>query len=139
MGSFFKVFLRGIIVTICLPLIVVFLALYTVYLLIAFLIMFIRNAIIFFRGGSIMDTKQDVEARKILENQNATAENMTEVLTDLMHSAIAQNPEAVRAMADQQMIANRLAKQKAAELQSNREPAQIANDNNIVEEEVKND
>lgn len=121
MKDFLKVFLRGIIVTILLPVIVLFLALYTVYLTIVYLIMLIRNLIVFFMGGSISDVKADIEAKKILKNQKNVETDMTKVLTDIMHTAIVQNPEAVQAMAQQQILANKV--------QHNRP----ANENNVVE------
>lgn len=109
MSEFLKVFIRGIVITLLLPVIVAFFALYLVYLVIVYLIMLIRNAIIFFMGGSIMDMKQDLEAKRIIAQQNNTAQSMSETLAGLMHSAIAQNPEAVQAMAQQQMAMNRAA------------------------------
>lgn len=109
MSEFLKVFVRGIVITLLLPVIVAFFALYLVYLVIVYLIMLIRNAIIFFMGGSIMDMKQDLEAKKVIAQQNNTAQSMSETLAGLMHSAIAQNPEAVQAMAQQQMAMNRAA------------------------------
>lgn len=109
MSDFLKVFVRGIIITVALPLIVAFFALYIVYLAVVYLVMLIRNAIVFFMGGSIMEMKQDVEAKKLMIQQNNVEQSMTETLADLMHSAIAQNPEAVQAMAQQQMAMNRAA------------------------------
>ena len=109
MSDFLKVFVRGIIITVALPLIVAFFALYIVYLATVYLVMLIRNAIVFFMGGSIMEMKQDVEAKKLMIQQNNVEQSMTETLADLMHSAIAQNPEAVQAMAQQQMAMNRAA------------------------------
>lgn len=109
MSEFLKVFVRGIVITLLLPVIVAFFALYLVYLVVVYLIMLIRNAIIFFMGGSIMDMKQDLEAKRVIAQQNNTAQSMSETLAGLMHSAIAQNPEAVQAMAQQQMAMNRAA------------------------------
>mgnify|MGYP003336338142 CR=1 FL=1 len=117
MSDFLKVFVRGIIITLALPLIAAFFALYLVYLCVVYLVMLIRNAIVFFMGGSIMEMKQDVEAKKIMIQQNNTAQSMTETLADLMHSAIAQNPEAVQAMAQQQMAMNRAAEAAKQETQ----------------------
>lgn len=112
MGEFLKVFLRGIIVTLLLPFIIVFLALYTVYCVIVFLIMLIRNIIVFFMGGSTQKMKQDEEAIKLLTTQTQTEQDMAATLAGLMHSAIQQNPEAVQAMAQQQIAANKMAAQQ---------------------------
>ena len=103
MGGFLKVFLRGLICTLLLPFIVVFLVGYTIYLIFVYLIMLIRNLIVFFMGGNIEAMKEDVEAKKILANQQNVENNMTDMLAGLMHTAIQQNPEVVRAMAQQQI------------------------------------
>ena len=108
MGEFLKVFLRGLIVTLLLPFIAIFLVLYTVYCTIVYLIMLVRNTIVFFMGGSINKMKQDQEAIKLLETKATTEQNMSEMLAGLMHTAIQQNPEAVQAMAQQQIAANKM-------------------------------
>ena len=109
MSDFLKVFVRGIIITVTLPLIAAFFAIYIVYLAIVYVVMLIRNAVVFFMGGSVMEMKQDAEAKKVIAQQNSTAQSMSETLAGLMHSAIAQNPEAVQAMAQQQIAINRAA------------------------------
>lgn len=144
MSEFLKVFLRGIVITLLLPVIVAFFAIYLVYLVVVYVVMLFRNAVVFFMGGSIMDTKQDVEARKLAAQQKETAQTMTETLAGLMHSAIAQNPEAVQAMAQQQMAMNRM---NGAAQQSIEQPVpQVTNEapleidaQPVVEEEENND
>lgn len=76
MLSFFKVLLRGIIVTVLLPLILVVWVLYGVYCLITFIVMFIKSTVLFFMGDSINDElKEDVEAKRmLLEKEQAQSE-----------------------------------------------------------------
>ena len=105
MLDFLKVFVRGIVCTLLLPFILVFLALYTVYLIVVYAILLVRNLIVFFMGGNATLMKQDIQAKKVLMAQNNASANMTDMLAGLMHSAIEQNPEAVRAMAQQQIAA----------------------------------
>lgn len=113
MSSFFKIFIRGIIVTLCLPFIVAFLALYTVYLVIVYVVFFFRNTVVFFMGGSIDDTKEDIEAKRILNVNNRIENNAAETLADIMHQAIAQNPEAIQAMAQQQIAIDKQNEEQA--------------------------
>lgn len=76
MLSFFKVLLRGIIVTVLLPLILVVWVLYGVYCLITFIVMFIKSTVLFFMGDSINDElKEDIEAKRmLLEKEQAQSE-----------------------------------------------------------------
>ncbi len=106
MSSFFKIFIRGIIVTLCLPL-------YTVYLVIVYVVFFFRNTVVFFMGGSIDDTKEDIEAKRILNVNNRIENNAAETLADIMHQAIAQNPEAIQAMAQQQIAIDKQNEEQA--------------------------
>ena len=76
MLSFLKVFARGIIVTLLLPIIVLVLAFYMVYCLILFVVMFFKGVIGFFKGNNInADLPEDLEARRIiLENEKSDAQ-----------------------------------------------------------------
>ena len=139
MSDFLKVFVRGIVITLLLPVIIAFFALYIVYLVVVYLIMLIRNAIIFFMGGSIMDTKQDVEARKVIAQENNTAQQMTETLAGLMHTAIAQNPEVVQAMAQQQIAINKMAESQPQPAPKVVEQQPIEIEDTKVEEVENND
>ena len=145
MGEFFKVFLRGIITILLLPFVLAFLALYTVYCVFVYLIMLVRNVVVFFMGGSINKMKQDTEAIKLLENKSNTEKNMSEMLAGIMHSAIQQNPEAVQAMAQQQIAANNMANSSQTpsvdeipEITPTTAPSDGA-ENIIFEEGAKND
>lgn len=73
MLNFFKVFGRGVITTVLLPLILLVWVLYGVYCLIVFIVMFIKSTVLFFMGDSIKaDLPEDVEAKRILlENEQA--------------------------------------------------------------------
>ena len=67
MLSFLKVFARGIICTVLLPVILLVWVLYGVYCLIAFMVVFVKNIILFFAGENPAgDMKEDIEAKKIL-------------------------------------------------------------------------
>ena len=67
MLSFLKVFARGIIVTLLLPIILLILALYFVYCLFLFIFMFFKGTIDFFKGGTLStDLPEDLEARRIV-------------------------------------------------------------------------
>lgn len=76
MLSFLKVFARGIICTVLLPLILAVWVLYGVYCLITFLIMSFKSIIVFFAGGNAAgEMPEDIEAKRILlEAEQAKAE-----------------------------------------------------------------
>lgn len=135
MSSFLKIFLRGIVVTLCLPLIVAFIAIYTVYLVIVYIVFFFRNTIVFFMGGSIDDTKEDIEAKRILNVNNRIENNAAETLADIMHKAIQENPEAIKAMAQQQISIDKQAEEQARaealKIPESQDPFGIINDNVI--------
>ncbi len=141
MSAFLKIFLRGIIVTLLLPVIVAFLAIYTVYLAVVYVIFLFRNAIIFFMGGSIDDTKEDKEAKRILNTSNRLENNLSETLADIMHQAIAENPEAIQAMAQQQIAMDKKHEEQkrleALKVPENQDPFGIMNENIVDGEETK--
>ena len=67
MLSFLKVFARGIICTVLLPLILAVWVLYGVYCLIAFMVMLVKSVIVFFAGGNAAgEMPEDIEAKRIL-------------------------------------------------------------------------
>lgn len=78
MLGFLKVFGKGILYTILLPFIILIWALFTVYCVFLFIYSFCKNTIIWLKGGSPFgDTKEDVEAKRILleqQNQQANAQ-----------------------------------------------------------------
>ena len=67
MVNFLKVFLRGLLCTVLLPIILAVWVLYAVYCLFAFLVMFVKGIIVFFAGGSAAgELPEDIEAKRIL-------------------------------------------------------------------------
>lgn len=84
MTAFFKVLLRGIIVTVLLPLILVVWVGYGVYCLITFIVMFIKNTIVFFMGGSLNDDmKEDIESKKILLEAEQAKANQEQLINNM--------------------------------------------------------
>lgn len=91
MLEFLKVFLRGIICTILLPFIVLVWVLYGVYCLITFIVMFIKATILFFKGDSLNnDMKEDVEAKKMLDEKEQAAVNAQNMMNAMYQTAMAQ-------------------------------------------------
>ena len=90
MLSFLKVFGRGIIVTLLLPIIVLVLACYMVYCLVLFVIMFFKGVIGYFKGNNInADLPEDLEARRIvLENEKTDAQ--AKDMLNIMYQSMAQ-------------------------------------------------
>lgn len=91
MLSFLKVFARGIIVTLLLPIIVLVLALYMVYCLVLFVVMFFKGVINWFKGGNTgTDLPEDLEARRIVlekEKTDAQAKDMLNIMYQNMAQA----------------------------------------------------
>ena len=75
MGNFFKLFLKGILVTILFPLILLVWVLYGVYCLGLFLVMFVKAVIEYFQGKEPAgEMIEDIESRRaILEKEEADA------------------------------------------------------------------
>lgn len=70
MASFFKTFFLGILYVILLPFLLAILAIGFVYCVLIFIYTAIRSVIIFFAGGSPLgDLKEDIEAKRIIENR----------------------------------------------------------------------
>lgn len=91
MFEFLKVFLRGIVCTILLPIILLIWVLYGVYCLVTFVVMFINATILFFKGDSFKnDLKEDAEAKKMLEEKQRAAENAQNMMTAMYQTAMAQ-------------------------------------------------
>lgn len=84
MTAFFKVLLRGIIVTVLLPLILIVWVGYGVYCLITFVVMFIKNTIVFFMGGSPNDDmKEDIESKKMLLEAEQAKANQEQLVNNM--------------------------------------------------------
>ena len=92
MFGFLKVFGRGVLYTVLLPFIVLIWVLFTVYNIFVFIVMFFISVIKWLKGGSpFADTKEDVQAKKLLlerQNQAATTEQ-TEQNKDALIAALA--------------------------------------------------
>jgi len=76
MLGFLKVFGRGILVTLLLPIILLILALYGVYCIVLFIFMFFKGVVDFFSGKNFTaDLPEDLEARRmVLEKEKADAQ-----------------------------------------------------------------
>lgn len=90
MLSFLKVFARGIIVTLLLPIIVLVLACYMVYCLVLFVVMFFKAVIGFFKGNNInADLPEDLEAKRIVLEKEKTDAQAKEAL-NMIYQGMAQ-------------------------------------------------
>lgn len=91
MGSFFKLFLKGILVTILLPVILLIWLLYGVYCLVLFLVMFVKGVIEFFQGKEPAgEMLEDIESKRtILEKEEADA-HAREMVNIMYQNAMAQ-------------------------------------------------
>ena len=94
MLSFLKVFARGILVMLLLPLILLVLALYMVYCLVLFVFMFFRALIGFFKGNNFnADLPEDLEARRIVlekEKSDSQAKDALNMMYQTMAQGMAQ-------------------------------------------------
>jgi len=97
MLSFLKVFARGIITTILLPLILLVLALYGVYCLILFVVMFFKGVIGYFKGNDFkVDLPEDLEARRMVlerEKRDYQAKEMLNMMYEKTMMGAPTNPE----------------------------------------------
>ena len=90
MLSFLKVFGRGIVTTLLLPVIALVLALYMAYCLILFVVMFFKGVIDFFKGNNInADLPEDLEARRIVLEKEKTDTQAKDAL-NMMYQSMAQ-------------------------------------------------
>jgi hypothetical protein len=86
-----KVFARGIIVTLLLPVIVLVWVLYAVYCIGLFIFMFVKTTIEYFKGLSFnADLPEDIEARKIVLEKEKRDEQAKQMLSSMYESSIAQ-------------------------------------------------
>ena len=115
MLAFLKVFARGIIVTLLLPIILLVLALYGIYCLLLFVFMFFRGVIGYFHGDSFSaDLPEDAQAKRILLEDERNTERAKEMLNVMYQNHMAQ-----------QQYQNPQPKQDEIEyLKPNSEPAQ---------------
>lgn len=91
MLSFLKVFARGVICTVLLPVILLVWVLYGVYCLIAFMVVFVKNVILFFAGENPTgDMKEDIEAKKILAEKERAQVEQAQVMSMMYQNMAAQ-------------------------------------------------
>ncbi len=104
MLSFLKVFARGIICTVLLPLILVVWVLYGVYCLIAFTVMLIKSIIVFFAGGNAAgEMKEDIEAKRILLEAEQAQVEQAQVMNMMYQNMAVQQQMMQQQMMQQQM------------------------------------
>ena len=86
-----KVFVRGIIVTLLLPFILVAWILYGVYCIGLFIFMFAKTTIEYFKGGTFnADLPEDIEARRMVLEKEKRDEQAKEMLSSMYENTIAQ-------------------------------------------------
>ena len=86
-----KVFVRGIIVTLLLPFILVAWILYGVYCIGLFIFMFVKTTIEYFKGGTFnADLPEDIEARRMVLEKEKRDEQAKEMLSSMYENTIAQ-------------------------------------------------
>lgn len=109
MLSFLKVFARGIICTVLLPLILAVWVLYGVYCLIAFIVMLIKSIFVFFAGGSAAgEMKEDIEAKRILLKAEQAKVEQAQVMNMMYQNMATQ----------QQMMQQQMMQQQASQVAS---------------------
>ncbi len=86
-----KVFLRGLIVTLLLPFIVVIWVGYGLYCIGLFVFMFAKTTIEYFKGGSFnADLPEDLEARRMVLEKEKRDEQAKEMLSSMYENTVAQ-------------------------------------------------
>jgi hypothetical protein len=91
MLQFLKVFLRGIITTVLLPVIALIWVLYAVYCIGVFVVMFFKGVIDFFKGNSFNpDMVEDLESRRMLLEKEKQNEQAKDALSMMYQNAMAQ-------------------------------------------------
>lgn len=141
MFGFLKVFGRGVLYTVLLPFIVLIWVLFTVYDIFVFIVMFFISVIKWLKGGSpFADTKEDVQAKKLLlerQNQAATTEQTEQnkdALIAALTSAVIQSTNQLNQSTEQAQNVQTYEAYPAQEIESS-EPNQIEHfENNEGEE-----
>lgn len=141
MFGFLKVFGRGVLYTVLLPFIVLIWVLFTVYNIFLFIVMFFISVIKWVKGGSpFADTKEDVQAKKLLlerQNQAATTEQTQQnkdALIAALASAVIQSTNQQNQSTEQTQNVQTYEAYPAQEIESS-EPTQIEHfENNEGEE-----
>jgi len=92
MLSLLKVFVRGIVVTLLLPIILLILVLYGVYCIGLFIFMFFKGVIDYFRGKTFnADLPEDLEARRMLLEKEKQEEQAKDMLNMMYESTMARS------------------------------------------------
>jgi len=90
-----KVFGRGIVTTLALPLILLTLVCYGVYCLVLFVIMFFKGVIDYFSGKTFnADLPEDIEARRMVLEKEKSDEQAKEML-NIMYQSTMQKPQII--------------------------------------------
>lgn len=91
MVALLKLFIKGILTTLMLPVILLVWVLYGVYCFVAFIIMFFVNVVEFFQGkNSGGELIEDLEARKMLLEQEKADEQLKAAANMMYQNALAQ-------------------------------------------------
>lgn len=143
MTGFLKVFLRGLIITILLPLILAVWVLYGAYCIVVFLLMFVKSVISFFSGDSSKgEMREDVEARRMLLEKEKAQDQAQQAMSAMYQTAMAQM-QMQQAMAQAQQVppaqTNQPSEPFGPEIYSSQEKTQEASDSEQNLEEENND
>lgn len=91
MLQFLKVFGRGVLTTVLLPVIALIWVLYAVYCIGVFIVMFFKGVIDFFKGNSFNpDMVEDLESRRMLLEKEKQNEQAKDALSMMYQNAMAQ-------------------------------------------------
>ena len=91
MLQFLKVFGRGVLVTILLPVILLVWVLYGVYCIGVFIVMFFKGVVDYFKGKTFnADLPEDIEARRMLLEREKQNEQAKDALSMMYQNAMAQ-------------------------------------------------
>lgn len=92
MLSLLKVFVRGIVVTLLSPIILLILVLYGVYCIGLFIFMFFKGVIDYFRGKTFnADLPEDLEARRMLLEKEKQEEQAKDMLNMMYESTMSRS------------------------------------------------
>ena len=91
MLQFLKVFGRGVLTVVALPLIILIWVFYAVYCIGVFIVMFFKGVVDYFRGNSFNpDMTEDLESRRMLLEREKQNEQAKDALSMMYQNAMAQ-------------------------------------------------
>ena len=91
MLQFLKVFLRGFITVVALPVIILIWVFYAIYCVGVFIVMFFKGVVDYFRGNSFNpDMTEDLESRRMLLEREKQNEQAKDALSMMYQNAMAQ-------------------------------------------------